>query len=90
MALKCTAILGDFFIKSEELVYKKERTYSETGKEENDVEGKYLGLFDDSSLREDWTIDTRSETCGKPYWSFQLLFATVFLILFVWDMNDNL
>ena len=49
--MKCLAILGDFFMKSDEIVLQDKRTNIRVVEVKSDSEetGKILGLFDDDS-----------------------------------------
>ena len=62
--MKCSAILGDFFMKSDEIVLTDKRTNIRVVEVKSDSEesGKILGLFDDDSYREEEIFSTRTNS----------------------------
>lgn len=62
--VKCSAILGDFFMKSDEIVLTDKRTNIRVVEVKSDSEesGKILGLFDDDSYREEEIFSTRTNS----------------------------
>ena len=53
--LKCSALLGDFFLRSEQVVLQDERTRIQgvAMKSESEASEKILGLFDENVYREE-------------------------------------
>ena len=67
MVVKCSAILGDFFMKSDQIVLLDKRTNIRVVevKSESEKSEKRLGLFDEDSYREDQIISRRTNTSFK-------------------------
>ena len=65
--VKCSAILGDFFMKSDQIVLLDKRTNIRVVevKRESEKSEKRLGLFDEDSYREDQIISRRTNTSFK-------------------------
>ena len=83
--LKCSAILGDFFMKSETVVVMDKRTNvrmvevkSENVHEESE---KILGLFEDNSFREEEIFLGGSNANCKKYLSTKLFIISIILTL---------
>ena len=70
--MKCVAILGDYFMKSEEIVLRD--IVIESNEEEK--EGKILGLFDDDSYREERNIIGTLSSGANYFHSFHGTFFT--------------
>ena len=64
VTVKCSAILEDFFMKSDERVVQDKRTKIRVVevKSESEESEKILGLFDDDSYREDKMFPTRTNS----------------------------
>ena len=80
--MKCSAILGDFFMKSDEIVLPDKRTNIRVVEVKSDSEesGKILGLFDDDSYREEEIFSTRTNSSFKTTpenWFIFSLFLTL-------------
>ena len=77
MVLKCSAILGDFFLKSDEIVLTDKRTNIRVVevKSESEESGKILGLFDDNSYREEEIIFSRNNSSFRSTFSIWLVFS---------------
>ena len=67
MTVKCSAILEDFFMKSDERVVQDKRTKIRVVevKSESEESEKILGLFDDDSYREDKMFSSRTNSSFK-------------------------
>ena len=67
MVVKCSAILGDFFMKSDQIVLLDKRTNIRgvDVKSESEENANILGLFDEDSYREDGISLTRTNTSFK-------------------------
>ena len=67
MVVKCSAILGDFFLKSDQIVLLDKRTNIRgvDVKSESEENANILGLFDEDSYREDGISLTRTNTSFK-------------------------
>ena len=81
--MKCSAILGDFFMKSDEIVLPDKRTnirVVEVKSDRTEESGKILGLFDDDSYREEEIFSTRTNSSFKTTpenWFIFSLFLTL-------------
>ena len=67
MVVKCSAILGDFFMKSDQIALLDKRTNIRgvDVKSESEENANILGLFDEDSYREDGISLTRTNTSFK-------------------------
>ena len=77
--MKCVAILGDYFMKSEEIVLRD--FVIESNEEEK--EGKILGLFDDDSYREQRNIIGILSSAAKHYSFHGTFFTFANVLLFI-------
>ena len=61
--MKCSAILGDFFMKSDKIVLTDKRTNIRVVEVKSDSEesGNILGLFDNDSHQKEKIISTRTQ-----------------------------
>ena len=65
--LKCSAILGDFFMRSETVTLQDKRTNVRMVEVKSDKSEKLLGLFEDNSYREEEIFLTRTSSGGSIY-----------------------
>ena len=84
--VKCSAILGDFFMKSDQIVLLDKRTNIRVVevKSETEEREKTLGLFDEDSFREEEILSTRTNTSFKTYPVNWFIFS-LFLTLLSWE-----
>ena len=83
IVLKCSAILGDFFLKSEEIVIQDRRTkFREIeGKSESEPSEKILGLFDENFYRdEDIPQSFSSDVDIRKSYNFLIVFLISFIL----------
>ena len=80
--MKCSAILGDFFMKSDEIVIQDKRTNIRVVEVKSDSEesGKILGLFDDDSYREEEIFLTRTNSSFKTNPELWFIFSLFFTL----------
>ena len=81
--LKCSAILGDFFMKSEGVTLENKRTHRIKEKGESEVEGKILGLFDDDSYREERKLQRISSIADVVSTNFKTNLIVTFCNIFI-------
>jgi hypothetical protein len=90
--VKCSAILGDFFMKSDEIVLQDKRTNIRVVEVKSDSEesGKILGLFDDDSYREEEIFSTRTNSSFKSTHENLFIFS-LFLTLTskLWQFGET-
>ena len=86
VTVKCSAILEDFFMKSDERVVQDKRTKIRVVevKSESEESEKILGLFDDNLHREDTMFPTRTNS------SFELTQVNYFIFSIVLTLTSNL
>ena len=92
MVVKCSAILGDFFMKSDQIVLLDKRTNIRVVevKSESEESEKTLGLFDEDSNREKKIFSTRISSSFKTTsenWLIFSLFST--LISKLWQLGET-
>ena len=90
--VKCSAILGDFFMKSDQIVLLDKRTNIRVVevKSESEESEKTLGLFDEDSNRENKIFSTRISSSFKTTsenWLIFSLFST--LISKLWQLGET-
>ena len=90
--VKCSAILGDFFMKSDQTVLLDKRTNIRVVevKSESEESEKTLGLFDEDSNREKKIFSTRISSSFKTTsenWLIFSLFST--LISKLWQLGET-
>ena len=90
--MKCSAILGDFFMKSDQIVLLDKRTNIRVVevKSESEESEKTLGLFDEDSNREKKIFSTRISSSFKTTsenWLIFSLFST--LISKLWQLGET-
>ena len=77
--MKCSAILGDFFMKSNEVILNQKIITTNEGKSESNIEEKILGLFDDDLYREERKL-RRISSCATY---FSHCFHQISILVFV-------
>ena len=92
MVVKCSAILGDFFMKSDQIVLLDKRTNIRVVevKSESEESEKTLGLFDEDSNMKNKIFSTRISSSLKTTsenWLIFTLFST--LISKLWQLQET-